>query len=689
MTTLLVTNTEKLNAARLLKDSIANTSYYFFGGKQVDFPLQIVPAVNEDVQDTLVTAYRDMIFGKKIANVSLMIPYIAYESGVVYTMYDHENSTMFSSNFYAVVYNGAISYVWKCLDNNNGTPSTEEPQFGDIDSNDEYYSTSDGYVWKYMYSFTAQERATYSTINFCPVKIDQTISAASIDGIIDVIKVRESGSGYNNHLNGVFIAGIGGSQIRIGGNTVIYQLGNNMASTVNNFYNGCMLYLTSSANTLVRGQYKNIRSSFSNAIGNYIILESPFQYTPENGTVYEISPAVVISGSGQKIAAQARALINSVSGNSVSSIQMVAKGAGYNYAIANIAADITVGVVTEANVSPIYAPFHGHGYDPEQELYSKYLCISVKLSDTESNTIPATINQTNATATAYRQIGIIKEPLFSNVYVEFSNSVSTFVSEETVFKIRPMRLMTDIVANSSNSTIKSALGDFVNQLSVGDYVYLSDNTSTTFQLATVNSITNSSTIEINANSTFSSNSTVTGALYLARETRVGVVASTIISNTVYIANVGPSSIVSGDLLIGMTTGATGLVNTVSRSDRVKGFDTFMETYQYEGVSFSGTFVDNEIVYQGASLVLSTANAVYYHSETPSARRIHVTNQLGEFIADGSHVITGATSGATLIPDTKYAPEVVFGSGEVLYIENMAPINRIPDQTETFKIILQF
>ena len=67
------------------------------------------------------------------------------------------------------------------------------------------------------------------------------------------------------------------------------------------------------------------------------------------------------------------------------------------------------------------------------------------------------------------------------------------------------------------------------------------------------------------------------------------------------------------------------------------------------------------------------------------------------------VITGATSGATGTPSataSETADQITFTSGykdteldrhkgDVLYIENRAPITRASDQTENIKLVIEF
>jgi hypothetical protein len=66
----------------------------------------------------------------------------------------------------------------------------------------------------------------------------------------------------------------------------------------------------------------------------------------------------------------------------------------------------------------------------------------------------------------------------------------------------------------------------------------------------------------------------------------------------------------------------------------------------------------------------------------------LTNVKGNFTAGEGGVI-GSSSGATLTIQSVTKSDIVKGSGEVLYIENITPIPRSNNQSETFKFILEF
>jgi hypothetical protein len=106
-------------------------------------------------------------------------------------------------------------------------------------------------------------------------------------------------------------------------------------------------------------------------------------------------------------------------------------------------------------------------------------------------------------------------------------------------------------------------------------------------------------------------------------------------------------------------------------------------YKYQIDVKSLTFSQDEIVYQTD---LSVANAVI-HSIVGGNTLMYVTNQVGNF--NVATDVIGLDTGAVATILNKNSPEVIFGSGSVLYIENVEPITRQDDQTETFKIILEF
>ena len=69
--------------------------------------------------------------------------------------------------------------------------------------------------------------------------------------------------------------------------------------------------------------------------------------------------------------------------------------------------------------------------------------------------------------------------------------------------------------------------------------------------------------------------------------------------------------------------------------------------------------------------------------TGTTGALHLTNVVGSFTAG-----TYTDAGTNTITKIEY-PDLVIGSGEVLYIQNIKPIQRNLEQKEEFKILIGF
>ena len=206
--------------AKQVKESVSEPSssnvYLTFGRSTAWANDALPPQANTSIRNSY-DIWKNMIGGKRITgnNIRHAVPRINWISGTVYTAYDDlvDSLTLFqtSSNFYVITseYN-----VFKCLSNNGGKPSTVMPN---ILVTTTHFQTADGYIWKYMYTLTAEEKLRFLTSSFMPVK---TISAGdnsqqwivqenAIDGAIHVINVTNAGSNYTANDVGVTITGDG------------------------------------------------------------------------------------------------------------------------------------------------------------------------------------------------------------------------------------------------------------------------------------------------------------------------------------------------------------------------------------------------------------------------------------------------------------------------------------------------
>jgi len=141
--------------------------------------------------------------------------------------------------------------------------------------------------------------------------------------------------------------------------------------------------------------------------------------------------------------------------------------------------------------------------------------------------------------------------------------------------------------------------------------------------------------------------------------------------------------------------------------------TVRQTYAVKLASVSGTFTADEKITQASTGAVgrvveydATNTILYYQQERYSD---YGTNSVGVFaLFSSANAITGATSSATGTPDLTadsavtlansftitftngYAnPELQPDSGNVIYTENISPNSRSAEQTDDFKIVVEF
>lgn len=590
MSTQLLSNYLRLHSVNQFIESVsesANSVYYVFAGRHTPYSTgdTSIPAVNNSVQETLYVPYEEMVFGKRVG-VTDVLPVVKrydWQTNTVYTPY-RSNVDLTDEPYYVVV-QGTSYDVFKCLDNNNGVPSTAAPDLTETSADDEFYSTQDGYVWKYMYSIDTSTFAKFATQEFVPVVPSGAVQGNAVAGAIDVVLTTFPGSHYNTYLSNTFLS----ADIRVGGNPVLYNIAGN-ANPANNFFNGSYIYIK---NGTGNGQGRRIIDYTVIGSTKTITIDSAFDVTPDVTSVYEITPSVLIEGDGS--GAMARAIVNTSVSNTISQVEIISRGSGYTYATARVTGN-TSGVVNNAVLEVVMGPKGGHGSNPAYELNSTGLCISTTFANSEVGTIPV-VND-------YRTIGILKDPLFANVAITVGALTGVFQVGETV--------------TQSGTGTTGTVTEF-------------DNIST-LSLTNVNGILQTG------------NSTV---------------------NT----------------LLGANSGATASVVSYLNNGMAKNFNTFDQRRRYTFTPLSGTFQNDEVVFQTD---ISIANAIF-HSNTSS--NLYLTHIKGT-INTGNSII-GQVSGASANLLYSFPPDIVVGSGEVLYVENESPISRSNTQSETIKIILQF
>lgn len=653
------------NMGGLLANNINDENYFIFIGDHIVNP--IIPT--DTIDNLYINTYGKMIYGKAIANsnVKRLIQKNIWQSNTLYDMYD-SSFNLSNNNFYVITQGVSSYHLFKCLYNAANTASLYAPSIVDVDGSDTPFQTGDGYIWKYMYSVTSDEYTSFSTIDYFPIVANNQVALNAIDKSIDIITVDFAGKGYDNYCNGTFRT----SDIKVSGNPLLYSIDtSSTANSTNNFYNDCYLVITSGTGV---GQYARISNYISNSTIKAVYLDRKFNTNLSSDSRFNISPGVTITSDGQQtINAEARAIINS-SGNTIASVEMLNGGQGYNFANTVITVNDVVGVTSNAVIRAINSPPGGHGSNPYEELNSRAICLSVGFSNTDID-IPI--------SNYYTEIGILKNPTFSSATVVLTNDQGSFLPGEKVFVIDKIKITSVGSVTLSSNNVTASDGDFLNQLTVDEYIFLQDGTDS--QLSVVSGITNSSTFTISPNSMFTS----TGAsLYKTNARFVGYVSSSA-TGSVTLKNI-VDTISPNDILVGFNSGAFGTYSSLQRSNVAKDMSTFVQMYKYIGTKNSGTFSPNERVFQSLDGLTNDAFAIgNLHSAylNSTIYTLYVTGQRGVF--DTDMTIYGETSGATMTLTTKYDPETVPLSGEMVYLEKIDPIIRTNTEKENIKFVFEF
>jgi hypothetical protein len=762
----LITNNIKLFNVDQFIESFSEPNfniYYYFVGNPIPFANDNSPPVlNDNIQTTLIDPYENMIYGKRITSSDIvqMAPRHDWVANTVYTKYTHDDPGIMASDFY-VLSNETSSYsVFKCLDNNGGAPSSYRPRLSETSADDDFYfTTSDGYQWKYMYSITTTQFAKFATASHIPVFVNSNVVGNSVIGSIDNVEVVSGGSGYASYANGSF------QETRVSGNPLIYAIDPSTASSNTNFYVNSALKVT---NGIGSGQQRYITGYTVSGSTRRVIIDSPFDVTPTTSSTYEITPLVSIDGDGT--GAQARALVNT-SSNSIYSIEIVQRGSGYSYASVIITGNtgiinVSTGTAISANTATakvIISPKGGHGSNAAAELGARFVGISTVFDSSFSGSKVVDEND-------FRVVGIIKDPLFANVVLEISSGTGVFTDGEVISQSQGSPIAGIVITNpgsgytsnavvtvtgtnslaavanaSSNSTGRisqinisnTGQGYILPSISISapsaisfnsntavsntnDFITISNNVFQNndyvkYLVATGNTAlsalsNNSNYYIVQANSTgVKVSSTLNGgaidltaglsetghSLTGNTATAVAVVdtnKTTTARGIVYSAN---DSIVkltnaygffvtgntSTSLLVGNTSGFTAVCDTSTQPTTY-----FDQTYKVVGsLQTASGFTEDELVAQNEN-----ANGYFYSSNNTVVRLVNKKGTINQSEVGGTqYYITGDTSDAQFLVSGIVPSDLVYGSGDVIYIENFTPITKSSGQTETIKLVLEF
>ena len=164
---------------------------------------------------------------------------------------------------------------------------------------------------------------------------------------------------------------------------------------------------------------------------------------------------------------------------------------------------------------------------------------------------------------------------------------------------------------------------------------------------------------------------------------------------------------SGDLTVANDFRKITLIRDPQSSGSAASATTLRATKAINLTSVSGTFTVDEEINQastgavGKVVEWDSTNSILYYIQTRHNDE-GVDSNGNQTAFSGTNAVSGQTSSATGTPTTSTstinsqsftsgysASEIDADSGDILYIENRAPITRAADQTENIKLVIEF
>lgn len=396
----------KNDTLRLFHNDILDNEFYFAISSIALTELTTVDAVNSQYSKN--EFKENILFGKKVFNsdIKYMIKYYPWQKDSVYTQYD-DKVNLDGTNFYAVVEpnnNDSGDYrVYKCLNNNNGAPSTVPPNYN-AETNQQLYLMPDGYLWKFMYFLTEQEFEAYNAVGYIPLtgNFDADPANTAITGSpVSSIFVENyiDNNGYVHIDNGVVF---GPAQ---NDGTIVITASQGELSEVSNYYSGMTLYVTI-FNTEESKSYVIDTYAYEAGKGRFKVVGDPLGDGVVGGSSARIIPTIKIRGDGSG----AKAIPNLVDGT-IKTIEVIESGSNYT----NIEAEVVDpnfnfdpgdpnSIDVRAVLRPILAPKGGHNYNLIDELHCRHVLMYAYITETDNNKI--------GKSNTYSAVGLIKNPEF-------------------------------------------------------------------------------------------------------------------------------------------------------------------------------------------------------------------------------------------------------------------------------------
>ena len=186
-------------------ESDGNT-FYITTSRTRNWTGDVVPAIGLSVAQTELDYWESLINGEKVGSADVKMGALVEEwtAGRRWKHYDHRRDARenyggddaeIKGDAVWTLENNMYS-VFRCLNNNNGAVSTEQPLGSQTSATDASYILADGYQWKWLYNMSESVFEKFKVGDHCPVEENSLVKGAAVDGAIDAIIVEDAGSVY-------------------------------------------------------------------------------------------------------------------------------------------------------------------------------------------------------------------------------------------------------------------------------------------------------------------------------------------------------------------------------------------------------------------------------------------------------------------------------------------------------------
>lgn len=620
------------------------------------------------------------------------------------------------------------SYFHRITNIANNTSLTVAGPFGASYAANAHLKINSGATVSSVSPISARGVIEFSDINGATLAIDTVSNSFDLGEVITQSASSTNGVIAFANSSRIIISSISGSGF-VANATVVGVTSNTTANVVSVSSNPTVT-LSNTTGGFILGADVTSTSSGNAKITTISLL-------PNEQTEYIISPRVTITGDGSNAAAYS--IVNTVS-KSIESIVVFDPGVNYTEANAVVTANPSYG--NGAVLKPLIAPVSGHGSNVAFELGAIYTGISVTFGNTytESYNLPGTGK--------FRSVGIIKNPLFDNVYLTISDydrvkltlsGANTFNVGEVVYQAN-LATGTVVFANTTHVELKSVKGTFDKAAANLTVIGLSSEKTSTIANASVKEFVVVSNSFVRQETSQATGNVVTGNNTTLRLTNVSGTFQNnlIVFDTVSNAYANVTAVKTANNTKTLTF---GYFNQLARATLSQLSGSFSNTEKVEMRTSINTKIGSAIVYDTSNdidLIISSNTAPFTINERidqnssangiligANSTHLKLTNVRGTFSAsanitgntsgananvtsvlkvitlanvDGilnestNNYITGLTSGAIGYvenPNTIVRPNLVRDTGSVLYIENLSPVTRTDVSTETAKLVIKF